>query len=81
MTFSKLQLSQRENLQKCTGFEKEGIFKETFILTLSSSVVLRLQNCVSDFFCFDREIKGFYQSSLGNWFDFANIMNFPKYLG
>ena len=50
MTFSKLQLSQREDLQKCTGFEKEGIFKETFIFTLSSSVVLRLQNCVSDFF-------------------------------
>ena len=28
----------------------QGIFGETFIMTLSSSAVFRPQNCVSDFF-------------------------------
>ena len=41
----------------------QGIFGETFILTLLSSAVFRLQIRVSDFICFALEIKGFYQSS------------------
>ena len=44
----------------------QGILGRKFILVLSSSSVFRLQNPVSDFFCFVREIKGFYQSSFGN---------------
>ena len=56
---------------------------ETFILALSSSVIFRPQNHVQDFFliCFAREIKGFYQSSLGNEVDFRDMMNVsPKIL-
>ena len=44
----------------------QGIFRGTFILTLSSSAVFRLQNFLCLRFllnCFVREIKGFYQSS------------------
>ena len=55
----------------------KGIFGEKFILGLSSAVFL-LQNCVSlifILFCFGREIKGFYQSSLENEVDFRDIMN------
>ena len=55
----------------------QGIFRETFILALLSSAFINLQNHVSDFLliCFSQEIKGFYQSSLGNEFDFRDIMN------
>ena len=55
----------------------QGIFGETFILALLSSAFINLQNHVSDFLliCFSQEIKGFYQSSLGNEFDFRDIMN------
>ena len=54
----------------------QGIFGETFILTLLSSAVFRLQNLVSDYLiCFSREIKGFYQSSLVSEVDFRDIMN------
>ena len=67
---SKLQISRKENLKKCT-------FRETFILVLSSSAVFCLQDCVSDFFkiCFACDMKGFYGSSLENEIDFANIRN------
>ena len=30
--------------------------------------------------CLDRDIKGFYQSSLENEVDFADIMNFSQYI-
>ena len=52
-TFSKLRFSRKENLKKCTRFEEQkGTWctGETFILSLPSSVVSRLQNVVSDFF-------------------------------
>ena len=49
--WEKLRFSQKENLKKWTNFkEQKGIFGGTFILTLWSSVVSRLQNRVSDFF-------------------------------
>ena len=52
--FSKLRFSLKENLKKCTKFKEQkkvqSIFGVTFILALSSSVVFRLQNRVSDFF-------------------------------
>ena len=53
LTFSKLRFSWKENFKKCTSFEEQkvqGIFGEMFILALSASAVLRLQNRVSDFF-------------------------------
>ena len=61
----------------------QGIFGETFILALLSSAFIHLQSHVSDFLliCFAQEIKGFYQSSLGNEVDFRDIMNaFPNIL-
>ena len=60
----------------------QDIFRETFIFALVPSAALSLQNSVSDFFliCFAREIKGFYQSSLGNEDDFSGHNEcFPKY--
>ena len=61
----------------------QGIVGERFISALLSSAVFCLQKSVSDFifdlFCSD--IKGFYQSSLGNEIDFRDIMNiFPNIL-
>ena len=44
-----------------------------FGMTVLSSAVFHLQNRVSDFFA--REIKSFYQISLGNEVDFWDIMN------
>ena len=58
------------------GPEVQGIFGETFFffgMTVLSSAVFHLQNRVSDFFA--REIKSFYQISLGNEVDFWDIMN------
>ena len=49
----------------------QGIFGEKFFLALSSSVVFRWFLLI----CFAQEIKGFYQSSLGNEVDFRGIMN------
>ena len=65
-----------------TYSQVQDIFRKTFILGLLSSVVFRLQNCISDFFkLFYYEIKGFYQSSLGNETDYRDIMNvFPNIL-
>ena len=64
----------------------QGIFGETFISVLLSSAVFRLQNRISDLkflsICFAQEIKGFYQSSLGNDADFRDIRNVsPNDLG
>ena len=53
LPFSKHWFSQKENLKKCTNFEEQKGTKYvwgTFRLTLSSSAVFSLQNCVSDFF-------------------------------
>ena len=56
----------------------QGIFGKTFILALLSSAVFCVQNL---FNYFVREIKGFYQSSLGNEVDFRDIMNVsPNFL-
>ena len=55
--------------------EVQGIFGKTFLLALLSSAVFR-QPCLRLFLiCFTWEIKGFYQSSLGNEIDFGDIMN------
>ena len=54
----------------------QGIFGETFILGLFSLLVFGLQNRASDV----RVIKGFYQSSLGKYVDFRDIMNVLPYI-
>ena len=55
----------------------QSILRKTFILVLLSSAVFLLQNRVSGAFLnsFVREIKGFYQRSLGNEADFRDIIN------
>ena len=91
-TIEKNWRSQNFDLEmKCTGFEEEkgtryigekvyfGIIVFSCLLPGS---VFRLKPCLRFLLsCFPREIKSFYQSSLGNEFDFADIMNlFPNIL-
>ena len=80
MTISKLRFSWKENLKKCISFEEQkgpryirgnfyfGII--VFCCYSSTNPCLRFL-----LICFAREIKGFYQSSLGNEVDFTDIMN------
>ena len=80
LTFSKLRFYRGENLKKCASFEEQkrtrylrgnvyfGII--VFSCLLSTKLCLRFL-----LICFDREIEGFYQSSLGNEVDFRDIMN------
>ena len=50
VTLSKLRFSLKENLKKCTRFEEQKGKNPCFRSLL---------------ICFSREIKGFYQSSIG----------------
>ena len=80
LTFSKLRFS----LKKFTIFEEQkgakyirrnvyfGIF--VFSCLLSTKAILRFL-----LISFDREIKGFYQSSLGNEIDFTDTMDFSLF--
>ena len=73
-----LKTCRKENLKKCTSFEEQkdtryirgNLYFGIIVFSCLSSTKLCLQNC------FAREIKGFYQSSLGNEVDFKDIMNF-----
>ena len=54
----------------------QGIFGETFILALVFSCLLSTKPCLRFLLiCFAQEIKGYYQSSLGNEVDLTDIMN------
>ena len=74
VTFSKLRFSWKENVKKCTSFEEQKgtryirrnvYFGIIFFSCLSSTIpCLRFL-----LICFVREIKHFYQSSLGNEVD------------
>ena len=80
LTFSKLRFSRKENLKKCTNIEKqEGkryIRGNVYICIIVFRCLSTLKACLRFVLnCFDREIKGFYQSSFGNEVDFADIMN------
>ena len=76
--FSKL--VRKENLKKCTSFEeqkgtryiRENVYFGIIIFSCLSSTKPCLRFLLN---CFVREIKGFYQSSLGNEVDFRDIMN------
>ena len=79
-TFSKLQFYREENLKKCTTFEEQ---KGTRYIRGNVYFGIIVFSCLSStkpclrflLICFAREIKGFYQSSLGNEVDFMDIMN------
>ena len=80
LTFSKLRFS----LKKFTIFEEQkgakyirrnvyfGIFVFSCLLSTKESLRFLLIS-------FDREIKGFYQSSLGNEIDFTDTMDFSLF--
>ena len=80
LTFSKLQFYREENLKKCTTFEEQ---KGTRYIRGNVYFGIIVFSCLSStkpclrflLICFAREIKGFYQSSLGNEVDFTEIMN------
>ena len=71
LTFSKVWFSQRENLKKCSRFEEQnGIryFRGNVHFGIAVFNFLSSTNPCLRFLliCSAREIKGFYQSSLGN---------------
>ena len=70
LTFSKLRFYRKENLKKCTTFEEQ---KGTRHIRGNVYFDIIVFTCL--LICFDREIKGFYQSSLENEVDFMDIMN------
>ena len=80
LVFSKLQFNWEENLKKCTTFEEQkgtryirgNVYFGIIIFSCLSSTKVCLRFIL---ICFDREIKGFYQSSLGNEVDFTDIVN------
>ena len=80
LTFSKLE----ENLRKCTTFEE---LKYTSFTRGNVYFGIIVCNCLSStkpclrflLICLDWEIKGLYQSSLGNEVDSRDI-TFPIYL-
>ena len=76
-----LKTCRKENLRKCTSFEEQ---KDTRYIRGNVYFGIIVFSCLSStksclrflLICFAREIKGFYQSSLGNEVDFKDIMNF-----
>ena len=87
LTFSKLQFYRKENLKKCTIFEEQKgtrynrrkVYFGIIIFSCPSSAKSCLRFLL---ICFDREIKGIYQSSLGNEVDYTDrlINIFPNIL-
>ena len=63
-------------MKKCTSFEEQKgtryIRENIIVFSYLSATKLCLRFLLN---CFVREIKGFYQSSLGNEVDFGDIMN------
>ena len=70
-------------MKKCTGAEelkgtryvRGNVYFGIIVFSCLSSTTPCLRFLLIGFFCFAREIKGFYQSSLGNEVDFRDIMN------
>ena len=85
MTFSKLRFSPEENLKKCTSFEEQkctryirgNVYFDIIVFRCLSSTKQCLRFLL---ICFAREIKGFYQSSLGNEIDFTDMNVSPNIL-
>ena len=73
-------VSRRENLKKYTGFEEQNVTRyireNVYFGIIVFSCLSSTKSCLRFLLiCFAREIKGFYQSSLGNEVDFRDIMN------
>ena len=87
LTFSKLWFSLKKNLKKCSSFEEEKdsryILGNVYFGIIIFSCLPSTKPCLRFLLiCFAQEIKGFYQSSLGNEVDFTDIMNIsPNILG
>ena len=83
LTLSKLvekEISWKENLTKCTSFEAQKgtmcILKNVYFGVIVFSCLSSTKQCLRFLLIyFAREIRGFYQSSLGNEVDFKDIMN------
>ena len=80
LTFSKLQFYRKENLKKCTIFEEQKgtryIRRKVYFGIIIFSCPSSTKSCLRFLLiCFNREIKGIYQSSLGNEVDYTDIMN------
>ena len=78
--FSKLQFSRKENLKKCTNFDKQKgtkyIWGNIYIGIIVSSCLLSIKLCLRFLLnCFVQEIKDFYQSYYENKNDFRGIKN------
>ena len=79
-SLSEKYFSWKEYLKKCTSFEEQtgtryirsNIYFHIISLSCLSSTKMCLRFLLN---CFAREIKSFYQSSLGNEVDFRDIMN------
>ena len=70
---------QKENLKKCTGFREQKcsryIWENVYFGIIIFNCLLSAKLCLRFLLnCFVREIKGFYQSSLGNKIDFRGKM-------
>ena len=80
LTFSKLWFSQKENLKKCASFEEQkgtryirgNVYFDIIVFSCLSSTKPCLRFIL---ICLAREVKSFYQSSLGNEVDFTDMMN------
>ena len=80
LTFSKLKFSRKENLKKCTSFEEQKgtryIPGNIYFGIIIFSCFLSTKPCLRFLLiCFLWEIRGFYQSSLGNEVDFTDLIN------
>ena len=80
MTFSKLQSYKKENLKKCTTFEEQKcrryIRGNVYFGIIVFSCLSSTKPCLRFLLiCFYWEIKGFYQSSIGNEVDFTDMMD------
>ena len=67
-------------MKKCNTFEKQKgtryIRRNVYFGIIVFSCLSSTKSCLRFLLiCFDREIKGFYQSSLGNEVDVTDIMN------
>ena len=75
----KMRFYRKESMKKCTTFEEQKgtrhIRGNAYFGIIVFSYLSPTKLCLRFLLiCFDREIKGFYQSSLGNEVDFADMM-------
>ena len=78
VNFSERKFEENVSFQKGTRYIRWNVYFGIIVFSCLSSTKPCLRFLL---ICFTREIKGFYQNSLGNEVGFTNIMNvFLKYL-